>query len=188
VCRTDPDRLRATWQRVWWSESPVHCTLSENTLEGSKRIINWRGRIVLHFPSACTIGLCTPILIIPLSMMHNLALASWKNALTWDGKMRAWSYFNSLSACLYWNLNTLKLPLAWAHLDFGQIIDLESWWLNRISIQCWPSTLRPGPGLRLAEPGGPTAMVSVLPFLPEDGRRSSFRNVVILLTFWQWTN
>jgi hypothetical protein len=36
------------------------------------------------------------------------------------------------------------------------------------------------PGLRLAQPGGPTARVSVLPFLPEDGRRSSFRNVILL--------
>jgi hypothetical protein len=44
-----------------------------------------------------------------------------------------------------------------------------------------------GPGLRLAQPGGPTARVSVLPFLPEDGRRSSFRNVVILLRYRRWT-
>jgi hypothetical protein len=35
------------------------------------------------------------------------------------------------------------------------------------------------PGLRLAQPGGPTARVSVLPFVPEDGRSPSFRNVVI---------
>jgi hypothetical protein len=41
--------------------------------------------------------------------------------------------------------------------------------------------LASGPGLRLAQPGGPTARVSVLPILPEDGRRSSFRNIVILL-------
>jgi hypothetical protein len=34
--------------------------------------------------------------------------------------------------------------------------------------------------LRLAQPGGPTARVSILPFLPEDGRRSSFRNVILL--------
>jgi hypothetical protein len=44
------------------------------------------------------------------------------------------------------------------------------------------SDLRP-PGLRLAQSGGPTARVSVLPFLPEDIRRSSFRNVVILLKY-----
>jgi hypothetical protein len=43
------------------------------------------------------------------------------------------------------------------------------------------------PGLRLAQPGGPTARVSVFPFfLPEDGRRSSFRNV-ILLKYRRWT-
>jgi hypothetical protein len=41
----------------------------------------------------------------------------------------------------------------------------------------------PGPGLRLAQPGGPTARVFVLPFSPEDGRRSSFKNVVILLKY-----
>jgi hypothetical protein len=28
--------------------------------------------------------------------------------------------------------------------------------------------------------------VPVLPFLPEDGRRSSFRNVVILLKYRRW--
>jgi hypothetical protein len=43
------------------------------------------------------------------------------------------------------------------------------------------------PGLRLAQPGGRTARVSVLSFLPEDGRRSSFRNVVILLKYRRWT-
>jgi hypothetical protein len=41
-------------------------------------------------------------------------------------------------------------------------------------------------GLRLAQPGGPIARVSVLPFLPEDGRRSSFRKVVILLKYRRW--
>jgi hypothetical protein len=41
--------------------------------------------------------------------------------------------------------------------------------------------------MRLAQPGGPTARVPVLPFLPEDGRRSSFRNVVILLKYRRWT-
>jgi hypothetical protein len=52
----------------------------------------------------------------------------------------------------------------------------------------WKLDLLPssGPGLRLAQPGGPTARVSVLSFLPEDGRRSSFRNV-ILLKYRQWT-
>jgi hypothetical protein len=49
------------------------------------------------------------------------------------------------------------------------------------------SDLDPGPDLRLAQPGGPTAKVSVLPFLPEDGRRSSFRNVVTLLKYRPWT-
>jgi hypothetical protein len=39
----------------------------------------------------------------------------------------------------------------------------------------------------VAQPGGPTARVSVLPFLPEDGRRSSFRNVIILLKYRRWT-
>jgi hypothetical protein len=34
-------------------------------------------------------------------------------------------------------------------------------------------------------PGGSTARVYVLPFLPEDGRRSSFRNV-ILLKYRRW--
>jgi hypothetical protein len=43
------------------------------------------------------------------------------------------------------------------------------------------------PGLRLAQPGGPTARVSVLPFLPEDGKISSFRNAVILLKYRRWT-
>jgi hypothetical protein len=43
------------------------------------------------------------------------------------------------------------------------------------------------PGLRLAQPGGPTLKVSVLPFLTEDGRRSSFRNVDILLKYRRWT-
>jgi hypothetical protein len=43
------------------------------------------------------------------------------------------------------------------------------------------------PGLRLAQPGGPTSRVSALPFLPEDGRRSSFRNVVILLKYRRLT-
>jgi hypothetical protein len=42
------------------------------------------------------------------------------------------------------------------------------------------------PGLRLAQPGGPTAMVSVLPISPEDGRRSIVRNV-ILLKYRRWT-
>jgi hypothetical protein len=42
-------------------------------------------------------------------------------------------------------------------------------------------------GLRLDHPGGLTARVSVLHFLPEDGRRSSFRNVVILLKYRRWT-
>jgi hypothetical protein len=42
-----------------------------------------------------------------------------------------------------------------------------------------------GPGLRLAQPGGPTAWVSVLPFLSKDGRRSSFRNVVL---YWNTDN
>jgi hypothetical protein len=42
------------------------------------------------------------------------------------------------------------------------------------------------PGLRLAQPGGPTARVSVFPFLPEDGRRFSFRNVEILLEYRRW--
>jgi hypothetical protein len=42
-------------------------------------------------------------------------------------------------------------------------------------------------GLRLAQPGGPTARVSILPFLPEDRRRSSFRNIVTLLKYRQWT-
>jgi hypothetical protein len=41
--------------------------------------------------------------------------------------------------------------------------------------------------LRVAQPGGPTARVSVLPTLPEDGRRSSFRNVVIVLKYRRWT-
>jgi hypothetical protein len=44
----------------------------------------------------------------------------------------------------------------------------------------------PGPGLRLAEP----ARVSVLYFLPEDGRRPNFRNVVnfnFLLKHRRWT-
>jgi hypothetical protein len=41
-------------------------------------------------------------------------------------------------------------------------------------------------GLRPAQPGGPTARVSVLPILPEDGRRSSFRNEVILLNYRRW--
>jgi hypothetical protein len=36
------------------------------------------------------------------------------------------------------------------------------------------------------QPEGPTARVSVLPFLPEDGRRSSFQNV-ILLKYRRWT-
>jgi hypothetical protein len=40
---------------------------------------------------------------------------------------------------------------------------------------------------RLVQPGGPTARVSALPFLPEDIRRSSFRNVVILLKYRRWT-
>jgi hypothetical protein len=31
-----------------------------------------------------------------------------------------------------------------------------------------------------AQPGGPTARFAVLPFLPEDGRRSSFRNIILL--------
>jgi hypothetical protein len=34
---------------------------------------------------------------------------------------------------------------------------------------------------------GPTARVSALLLLPEDGRRSSFRNVVILLKYRRWT-
>jgi hypothetical protein len=38
-----------------------------------------------------------------------------------------------------------------------------------------------------SSPGGPKARVSVLPFLPEDGRRSSFRNYVILLKYRRWT-
>jgi hypothetical protein len=42
-------------------------------------------------------------------------------------------------------------------------------------------------GLRLAQPGSPTARVSVHPFLPEDGRRSSFQNVVILFKYRRWT-
>jgi hypothetical protein len=42
-------------------------------------------------------------------------------------------------------------------------------------------------GLRLAQPGGPTARVSALPFLPEDRRRSSFWNIVILLKYRRWT-
>jgi hypothetical protein len=45
----------------------------------------------------------------------------------------------------------------------------------------------PGKCIELAQPGGPTARVFVLPFLPEDGRRSSFRNVVILLKYRRWT-
>jgi hypothetical protein len=49
------------------------------------------------------------------------------------------------------------------------------------------SVFRSCPGLRLAEPGGWTTRVSVLSFLPEDGRRSSFRNVVILLKYRRWT-
>jgi hypothetical protein len=54
--------------------------------------------------------------------------------------------------------------------------------------------LLPVPGLgsasdlRLAQPGGQTARISVLSFLPEDGRSSSFRNVVILLKYRRWTN
>jgi hypothetical protein len=52
-------------------------------------------------------------------------------------------------------------------------------WLAGISFE-------PGPGLRLAQPGAPTDRVSVLPILPEDGRRSSFRNV-ILLKYGRWT-
>jgi hypothetical protein len=36
------------------------------------------------------------------------------------------------------------------------------------------------PGLRLAQSGGPTARVSCPSFLPEAGRRSSFRNVILL--------
>jgi hypothetical protein len=43
------------------------------------------------------------------------------------------------------------------------------------------------PGLRLAQPGGPTARVSVLFLLTEDGKRSSFRNVVILSKYRRWT-
>jgi hypothetical protein len=42
------------------------------------------------------------------------------------------------------------------------------------------------PRLRLTQPVGPTARVSVLSFLPEDGRSSSFRNVVILLKYRRW--
>jgi hypothetical protein len=37
------------------------------------------------------------------------------------------------------------------------------------------------------KPRGPTARVSVLPFLPEDGRISRFRNVVIVLKYIRWT-
>jgi hypothetical protein len=55
-----------------------------------------------------------------------------------------------------------------------------------IKLQRWAS-LRLGPGLRLAQPGVPTARISVLSILPEDGRRSSFRNVVILLKYRRWT-
>jgi hypothetical protein len=40
-----------------------------------------------------------------------------------------------------------------------------------------------GLGLRLAQPGDATARVSVINFLPEDGRRSSFQNVAILLKY-----
>jgi hypothetical protein len=47
---------------------------------------------------------------------------------------------------------------------------------------CWSCR-----GLRLAQPGGPTARVSVLPFLHEEGRRSSFWNEVILLKYRRWT-
>jgi hypothetical protein len=42
-------------------------------------------------------------------------------------------------------------------------------------------------GIKLAQPEGPAARVSVPHFLPEDGRRCSFRNVVILLKYRRWT-
>jgi hypothetical protein len=41
--------------------------------------------------------------------------------------------------------------------------------------------------LRLAQSGGPTARFSVLLLLPEDGRRSSLRKVLILLKYRRWT-
>jgi hypothetical protein len=49
------------------------------------------------------------------------------------------------------------------------------------ALLCWSC-----PDLRLAQPGGPTTRISVLSFFPEDGRRSSFRNV-ILFKFRRWT-
>jgi hypothetical protein len=44
------------------------------------------------------------------------------------------------------------------------------------------------PGLRLAQPGGPTARVSVLlPFYLKTEAEFSFRKVVILLKYRRWT-
>jgi hypothetical protein len=62
-------------------------------------------------------------------------------------------------------------------LYFNKLQRLGSRIFFRIQVKKW-----------LAQPGGPTARVFVLPFfLPEDGRRSSFRNVVILLKYRRWT-
>jgi hypothetical protein len=53
----------------------------------------------------------------------------------------------------------------------------NSWVISR-RWSCW--SWWSCPGLRPAQPEGPTARISVLSFLPEDGRRSSFRNVVFI--------
>jgi hypothetical protein len=68
---------------------------------------------------------------------------------------------------IFWTLSSVCILL-----HFG------SWIFFRLQV-------KRSPGLRLAEPGGPTARVFVLPFSSEDGRRSSFRNI-ILLKYRRW--
>jgi hypothetical protein len=86
-------------------------------------------------------------------------------------------YSNKQQACSGQNVKRiLFLICKTGFLDF-----VHHLYLNKITafqkLDLLPSSGKNGrtcPGLMLAQPGDPTARVSVLPFLPEDGRRSSF--------------
>jgi hypothetical protein len=105
--------------------------------------------------------------------------------------MRHGSYNDSLGGQEQTLIDTFKQSIKavfWALSIVYISIKLRcgSWILFRLQIE-EEGTLAVGPpasdlrpGLRLAQPGGPTARVSVLPILLEDGRRSSFRNVILL--------
>jgi hypothetical protein len=122
-------------------------------------------------------------------MLHNKGVKVcigfiWIRIGSSGGLLRTWWWTMKLHglfcSCVTTNLSE-KTMLVDVIMKLAYLLSLDSLrHFQRLYDQTWT-------GLRLAQPGGPAATVSVLNILPEDGRRSSFRNVVILLKYRRWT-